>query len=84
MGYHKRKITKGIVGEYSKIREEYQELDDAHEQNIPVLELVECADLIGAISLYTLNKYNIDIDSLVAMSKATKSAFDDGSRKTDH
>ena len=84
MGYHKRKITKGIIGEYSKIQEEYQELDDAHEQDISVLELVECADLIGAIAAYTLKKYNIDIDSLIAMSKATKSAFDDGSRKTNN
>jgi len=31
MGYHKRKITKGVLGEYSKIQEEMEELKDAVE-----------------------------------------------------
>jgi hypothetical protein len=29
MGYHKTKIEKGILGEFSKIKEEFQELEDA-------------------------------------------------------
>ena len=49
-----------------------------------MIDYNKIADLIGAIAAYTLKKYNIDIDSLTAMSKATKSAFDDGSRKTDN
>jgi hypothetical protein len=28
MGYHKKKINKGIFGESSKIREELEELED--------------------------------------------------------
>lgn len=29
MGYHKLEITKGVLGQFSKITEEYEELSDA-------------------------------------------------------
>ena len=32
-GYHRREISKGELGEFSKIIEEYTELLDAHEQS---------------------------------------------------
>ena len=32
MGYHKIKINKGKLGEYSKIKEEFEELTDAYIQ----------------------------------------------------
>jgi hypothetical protein len=72
MGYHKSKIIKGTLGEFSKIEEEFLEFKDACEQNIPILQLVELSDMIGAIEFY-IKKYNLS-------SELTKSAFQDGRR----
>ena len=80
MGYHKTKIKKGKLGEFSKIEEEFLELKDANEQNNPVLEVCELCDLIGAIELYA-EKWNLSIDDLIKMKDATKEAFESGSRK---
>ena len=33
MGYHLRKIEKGTLGEFSKIKEEFEELEDANKQS---------------------------------------------------
>lgn len=82
MGYHTQKIVKGELGHASKIREEYEEFVDAYEQNNPVMELVELSDLLGAIEAYTLNHYDIELDDLVKMTRATQSAFNDGTRKS--
>lgn len=79
MGYHKVKIEKGVLGEFSKIREEFLEAEDALEQDNKVMLLVELCDLIGAIEAYT-ESYNISLDDLLKMKDATKSAFLDGSR----
>jgi len=81
MGYHKREIPKGELGEFSKITEEYTELLDANEQSNPILELVELADLVGAIEAYTRKQYNIALEDIFKMTLATESAFKDGSRK---
>ena len=81
MGYHKTKIIKGELGHYSKISEEFHEFLDAWKQGNPVLELVELSDLIGAIESYTLNHYDIGLDDLIKMTRATQSAFKDGERK---
>lgn len=80
MSYHTRKINKGILGEFSKIKEEFEELEDAHNQNNPVLELCELADLIGAIK-HHIKKYNITLYGLEKMADATESAFKSGGRK---
>jgi len=79
MAYHKNKISKGELGEYSKIKEEFQELTDAVEQDSHVLILCELSDLIGAIELYA-SKWNITLDQLIDMKNKTKSAFEDGKR----
>ncbi len=79
MGYHKNKIDKGIIGEFSKITEEYQELQDAVEQNNKVLIICELTDLIGAIEEYS-KKFNLTIDDLKSFSDLTKSAFKEGKR----
>lgn len=81
MAYHKREIPRGELGEASKITEEYHEFMDAHEQESPVLELCELADMVGAIEMYIKNKYNIQFSDLYKMTKATQLAFIDGSRK---
>jgi NTP pyrophosphatase (non-canonical NTP hydrolase) len=81
MGYHNKIIPKGVLGEFSKIREEFLEAEDAIEQNNKVMILIELSDLLGAIEQYTA-KYNITLEDLIIMKEATKRAFKDGSRKS--
>ncbi len=81
MGYHSYKIKKGKLGEASKIREEHEEFLDALNLNNPVMALVELCDLIGAIEAYTIKNHNITLDELLVMTRATQSAFKDGSSK---
>jgi len=81
MGYHNRQIEKGVLGEFSKIKEEFEELSDANEQKNPILELCELSDLVGAIEEYTTKKYNITLNDLINMKNATIRAFKDGTRK---
>ena len=82
MGYHKKAITKGRIGEISKIEEELEELKDAVEQNAKIMELVEISDLILAIELY-LNRYHpsTSLGDVLKMKELTKGAFKDGSRR---
>lgn len=80
MGYHKKKIHKGIIGEFSKIHEEFTELEDAVEQNCKGLIICELSDLIGAIEEYA-TKYNLTIADLKQFSDLTKQAFKEGTRK---
>lgn len=81
VGYHKTSISKGVLGELSKIREELEEAFDAEEQNNKVMVLVELSDIIGAISLYIeKNHNNIKINDLVIMSEATRRSFIEGER----
>lgn len=80
MGYHKREIEKGILGEFSKIKEEFEELSDAIEQDNKILILCELSDMIGAIEEY-VKKFNIELKDIKDFSDLTKSAFTDGKRK---
>lgn len=79
-GYHRRNIPKGKLGKISKIDEEYLELQDAIDQNNPVMVICELCDIIGAIEAYAAN-YKLTLDDLVKMKDATKSAFQTGYRK---
>lgn len=81
MGYHKKIITRGQLGEFSKIQEEWEEILDAREQEAKILEMCEFADLYGAIELYLQNKFGITMDDIKQMASLTRSAFKDGSRK---
>lgn len=80
MGYHNKEIPKGILGEFSKIQEEFLEAEDAIEQNNSIMLLVELSDLIGAIESYCECKHKITLEDLIRMNKATKKAFNDGTR----
>jgi phosphoribosyl-ATP pyrophosphohydrolase len=80
IGYHLDKIEKGIIGEASKITEEYQEFIDAVKQGNRVMEIIELSDLLGAISLY-VQRYNLTLRDLETMSEVTKRAFINGARK---
>lgn len=79
MGYHTVEIPRGKYGEFSKIEEEFLELQDAVNQNNPVMMLCELTDLIGAIEGYA-RKWNITLDDLLRMKASTESAFKDGTR----
>lgn len=48
-GYHLRKISKGVLGELSKVKEELEEAEDAQAQGVKIMLLVELSDMIGAI-----------------------------------
>lgn len=81
-GYHKKVITKGTLGEISKITEELAELEDAVAQHNRIMALCELSDLYGAIRLY-LQRYHAGttMDDLRIMSEATERAFKLGHRK---
>ena len=77
MGYHKTEIPRGKYGEFSKIREEFLEAEDALEQDNKIMLMVELSDLVGSIEAY----HNITLDDLITMKEATKRAFTDGTRE---
>lgn len=79
MGYHKSEIVKGTLGEFSKIREEFEELSDGVEQNNKVLIICELCDMLGAIEAYA-SKFNLTLSDLEQMMNCTKSAFIEGKR----
>lgn len=79
MGYHKREITKGKLGDFSKITEEYEELLDAIEQKDVILQLCELSDLIGAIESFIEQK-GFTLQDLINFSNKTKQAFKEGKR----
>jgi len=80
MGYHKKEIIKGVLGEYSKIKEEFDEFTDAHQQLDSILMLCELSDMIGAIEAFTYGNWNIDLLQLKEFSDKTKQAFQEGKR----
>ena len=81
MGYHKTEIEKGVYGHFSKIKEEFQELQDAVEQKDKILTLVELSDLIGAIEGFVEFELKMNIEDLLKFNKLTKDAFITGYRK---
>jgi hypothetical protein len=82
-GYHKAKIPRGELGEFSKIKEEVLELEDALDQDNKIMALVELSDLYGAIKLY-LKKHHkgVKIKDLKTMNDATARSFMMGHRKS--
>lgn len=82
MTYHISTITKGVVGESSKIMEEVYELIDSERQDCAIMSLVELSDVYGAMQLYLENKYpQFTMDDLKRMSDITMRAFRSGARK---
>lgn len=80
IGYHTKQIKKGVIGEFSKVEEEWQEVLDARKQDSKVMELVELSDMIGAIDLYLKNKFNMSVLDLTSFSEITQRAFKSGHR----
>lgn len=80
MSYHLIEINKGILGEFSKIKEEYEELTDAYLQEDKILQICELTDLIGAIEEFSISKFNLTLKDLIKFSNKTKSSFQEGKR----
>jgi NTP pyrophosphatase (non-canonical NTP hydrolase) len=80
MGYHKNEIKKGVIGEFSKIQEEIDELSDAIEQGDKVLQICELTDLMGAIECFSIDKFNLTLEDLIKFSNKTKESFKEGKR----
>lgn len=80
MGYHTKKIPKGKIGEFSKIKEEFLELKDAYKQKDLILVICELTDLYGAIECY-VEARGFTMKDLKKFSDKTKSSFKEGKRK---
>lgn len=78
-GYHVNPIQKGVLGEFSKIEEEFFEAQDAELQQNKLMLLLELSDLLGAIEAYA-ERHNLTLDDLIVMKDATKRAFRSGRR----
>jgi hypothetical protein len=78
-GYHKTKISKGVLGKSGKIQEELDELRDAEDQGVKILIHCELADLYGALRECAAT-YGLSMDDLEDMIDLTKNAFEQGHR----
>ena len=82
VGYHLTKIPGGTLGEFSKIKEEVLELEDALMQDCKIMALVELSDLCGAIKHFLSNHFpNFTLDDLLKMNHITERAFNNGTRR---
>jgi hypothetical protein len=80
-GYHLKPIPKGVVGEVSKIEEEFLEFKDALKQGNDVMALIELSDQLGAIRCWLeRNHPSITVEKLITMNDATTRAFVNGHR----
>ena len=84
-GYHKKHIPKGEFGKFSKIREEFLEFEDAHEQKDRIMELCEMSDILGAMRAYLNEQYggHVKFKHLIRLAKGTHRAFLNGDRKNE-
>lgn len=81
IGYHIARISRGVFGESSKIREELEEFLDAECQGVKLMELQELSDMIGAIQGYVENKHpGTKLQDLIRMAQITDRAFKSGER----
>ncbi len=82
-GYHLAKIARGEFGEVSKIFEEVDEFDDALQQGVTIMALVEASDLIGALRGWLAKHHpSITIQDLIVMSEVTQRVFESGYRES--
>lgn len=84
-GYHKKNIPKGEFGKFSKIKEEFLELEDAFEQEDMVMQLCEMSDILGAMRAYLKEKYggHVKFKHLIRLAKGTHRAFLSGERTSE-
>lgn len=63
MGFHKAVITRGVYGEVSKIREEWEEARDALAQGQHLMLLIELSDMVGAAAGVAY-RYGVTLEGL--------------------
>jgi hypothetical protein len=81
-GYHEAEIKRGVLGDASKIREEFEEFWDAHSRAMLIMALVELSDLYGAMEAYLMRYHPyLSMKDVAKMSDSTKKAFEDGTRQ---
>lgn len=81
MGYHIMDIPRGHYGEASKVMEEALEFQDAVNQGVVLMALVELSDLYGAIQGYLEQHFpGLTMEDLAKMSEVTRRAFASGTR----
>lgn len=81
MGYHLRKIKKGILGDISKVKEEIEEYEDSLEQSSSIMADLELSDIYGALEELAI-KRGLTMLDLKITSDITKRVFKDGTRRS--
>jgi phosphoribosyl-ATP pyrophosphohydrolase len=79
MGFHKKLIQRGELGEISKVIEEAKEFEDAMEQNLKILAMWELSDIYGALELVA-EKFHLTMEDLKNMSEKNKELFKSNER----
>lgn len=78
---HANPIPAGTVGEFTKLIEEFAEARDAHLQKLPLMELWELSDFIGALIVYLEKHFSgVTINDLIEQAKHTNRLFEEGKR----
>lgn len=72
MSYHLVKIEKGVLGEFSKIKEEFEEYSDAMIQKDPILSLCELSDIVGATDYFLKTKFDLNFDHILYVVEESK------------
>ncbi len=80
-GYHLKEIPRGVVGEISKIVEEALEAQDADEQGVDLMTLIELSDCVGAMKAWLARHHpTVTLSDLEKMADVTARAFRSGRR----
>lgn len=75
-GYHTIFIEKGEYGEFSKVKEEFDELKDAFEnRKSNVLAICELSDLYGAMEAFAEKTLHISMSEVVKFAELTKEVY---------
>lgn len=66
-GYHLRDIPKGVLGNFSKVEEEFEEfIESFFEQKCLIMAFVELSDLIGALEHYYQHQHLLYFNQYLA------------------
>ena len=75
-GYHTKRIDKGVYGDFSKVKEEFEELEDAWNNRKSVaLTICELADLYGSMKAFAEKTLNIPMEEIVKFSELTDEVY---------
>lgn len=64
-GYHLTNIPKGVLGQFSKVQEEFAEFIDSYDQQCTIMALVELSDLVGALKYYYLQQLDNEWEEIL-------------------